>query len=208
MDIYSIIERLRPHCLPILVGLAGMIFLIYGFGLIVQPRPEEAAMQFEANTAKSEAKPTMVKKQITIDIEGAVQKPGVYQFSSEARVQDVLLAAGGLASNADREKIAKGLNLASKVPDGGKIYIPTVGDPAGSAMAGAVSGDAVLGASTGTTNLNTATAKELDSLPGVGEVTAQKIINNRPYSASDDLVSKKVVSQKVYSQIKDKVTAY
>lgn len=56
-------------------------------------------------------------------------------------------------------------------------------------------------------NVNTATSSELDALPGVGPVTAGKIIINRPYRSVDELLSKNAVSSKVFSQIKDKVTA-
>jgi competence protein ComEA len=210
VDINSIIERFRPHWLPIMVGIAGLFFLIYGLHVIATPKTDKSAIHFESENTKPEAKPMIAEKRITVDVEGAVQKPGVYSLPTEARVQDALLIAGGLASNADHDRVAKSLNLAAKVTDGGKIYIPFEGDPsAGLGSLGTDSGsNTVLGASVGTINLNTATASELDSLPGVGEVTAQKIINNRPYGASDDLVAKKVVSQKIYSQLKDKVTVY
>jgi competence protein ComEA len=59
-----------------------------------------------------------------------------------------------------------------------------------------------------TVNINTASESELDTLPGVGNVTAGKIISNRPYNALDELLSKKVVNTGVFEQIKDKITIY
>jgi competence protein ComEA len=57
-------------------------------------------------------------------------------------------------------------------------------------------------------NINSASAKELDSLPGIGPVYAQNIIDHRPYSTVDDLVSKKVVSAGLLNKIKDKISVY
>jgi competence protein ComEA len=70
------------------------------------------------------------------------------------------------------------------------------------------SSGSVQGSSTGSVNINQATEEELDALPGVGPVTAQKIISNRPYQSVDDLVSKKAVGQSVFSKIKDQVRVY
>jgi competence protein ComEA len=208
MELYSIIERLKPHWLPLLIGVLGLGFLVYGMVALQMPQEETEKIQFEAGSVKAEAiNPTNSPKTITVDIEGAVQKPGVYSLPVDSRVQDAITAAGGLSTDADLAKVSRGLNLASKLPDGGKIYIPALGEE-GTVVSGGVSTDLVLGASSGTINLNTASLKELDTLPGVGEVTAQKIINNRPYSASGDLITKKVVSQKVFEQIKEKVSVY
>ena len=69
-------------------------------------------------------------------------------------------------------------------------------------------GNGVLCAETKMVNINTASETELDALPGVGPVTAQKIISNRPYQKIDDLVSKKAVGASVFSKIKDQISIY
>lgn len=207
----SILEKLKPHWFAIALGMAGVMFLVYGLTTLSTPKDTKGEITFEAasdsrSQAAVSAETREEEKTITVDIEGAVEKPGVYDLPAEARVQDALIAAGGMSKDADREKVSKGLNLAAKLTDGGKIYIPLVGE---STLVS--SGQVVLGSeasSAGTININTASASELDKLSGVGQVTAEKIMSNRPYTAIEELVSKKVVSQKVFEQIKGNITVY
>lgn len=209
MDYSALLERLKPHFLPITLGLAGAIFLLFGFVALVNPQDKEGEITFEAASTKANtgfASENQVSKTLTVDVAGAVENPGVYKLSSDARVQDALIAAGGMSSEADREFVAKNLNLAAKVTDGGKVYIPVVGE---TPPRQGLEGQAVAGVSTsGLININTASASELDKLQGVGPVTAEKIISNRPYGSIEELVSKKVVGQKVFEGIKDKISAY
>ena len=94
----------------------------------------------------------------------------------------------------------------TKLVDAEKIYIPVVGD---NAQINSIGGQdaSVLGsatsASTGLINLNTATEQDLDNLPSVGTITAQKIISARLFASLDDLVSRKVITKKVIDKIKD-----
>ena len=102
---------------------------------------------------------------------GAVVSPGLYKVAAGARVADVLNAAGGPTPDADLDQ----LNLALKVSDGDRVYVPRKGEspPPGVATAGGASGaDAPV-------NLNTATLEQLDALPGVGPTTAQAILDYR-----------------------------
>lgn len=143
-----------------------------------------------------------------VEVVGAVEKPGVYTLSGENRVEDALVAAGGLSADADREWVEKTLNRAAKVTDGQKIFIPRVGETAplrqGFEGQGEVSGVSV----NGLININSASLKELDSLPGIGPVYGQNIIDHRPYSAVEELVSKGAIKQSVYEKIKDKISVY
>lgn len=123
-------------------------------------------------------------------------KPGVYEVSADSRVNDAVVAAGGLSADADRGRV----NLAAKIVDGQKVFIPKVGEASSFAEAG------TLGASTALINVNSASQAELEKLPGIGPVTAQKIINLRPYNGVSELLSKKAVSTSVYDKIKDLVT--
>jgi len=210
MENSSLFERLRSNWLPITLGVAGLFFLGYGLFSLTASKKDKPDILFEAasDQAHTAAVSKAPEKRLAVDVEGAVEKPGVYDLPSDARVQDALIAAGGMSRDADRAQIAKSLNLAAKVIDGGKIYIPRAGDPV-LASGSSADGSGVLGAETSSTiNINTASAKDLDSLPGIGEVTAQKIISNRPYGSVDELLSKKVVSSKVFSEIKEKVSVY
>jgi competence protein ComEA len=140
--------------------------------------------------------------EIWVDVQGGVVRPGVYSLREGDRVKDALIAAGGLGGQADREAVAKYINLAEKIKDGTKLYIPVLGE---SEQENREDGQ-VQGLSTGRVNINTATKSELDQLKGVGEARAQTIIEGRPYQTIDEV--KKVLPSNVYEQIKDMITVY
>lgn len=133
---------------------------------------------------------------IYVDVAGAVQNPGIFKLAADARINDAISAAGGLSQEADRTWVEQTLNLAAKVSDGDKLFIPAIGESAAKA---AVS-DKI--------NINTASASKLDTLYGVGPATAQKIIDGRPYAKIEDLVAKKAVTQTVFDRIKDEISVY
>jgi len=136
---------------------------------------------------------------IVIDVSGAVAVPGVYELWEGARVEEAIASAGGWAADVDTEWVDRYLNRSRKLADGEKIYIPKVKFPS---FAEATEGKQ------SKININTAGAGELDTLPGIGPVTAGKIITGRPYSTTEELVTKKVVTNKVWEQIKDLVSVW
>lgn len=205
MEIKEIIEgylpKIREHYLPLLLMALGFVLLSGGliYSLNANSGKPSDDIQFESGET---VKDKNIEQKITIDVEGAVINPGIYSLSSSSRIKDALIAAGGLSSGADREWMEKNLNLALKLSDSAKIYIPRIGDPsAGSGQEGVVSVSGLI-------NINSASSSELDSLPGIGPITAQKIIDNRPYSSIEDLKSKKIVGQSVFDKIKDKIGVY
>lgn len=206
----TIIAFLKEHKYAVLLGLVGLGFLGTGIFSLVVPAQEEALSFQSSETRPAPVKETKVEKHVIVDVSGAVNKPGVYELASTSRVQDAIAAAGGFSSQADTTKIAQSLNLAAPLTDGAKLYVPTVGEQmtASAGVSGKDSGTAVLGDSTGMININTADEAMLDSLPGVGKVTAGKIIANRPYGAIDDLLAKKVVGKAVLEKIRGEVTVY
>ena len=121
-------------------------------------------------------------KELVVDVTGAVRRPGLYRLSEGARVADALRRAGGATRHADVSLV----NLAQLVADGEQVVVPRRGAAAAVAAAGAAGG-----AATGPVHLNSATADELDALPGVGPVTAEKIIDYRTkhgaFSSVDEL---------------------
>ncbi|MBI4097341.1 MAG: ComEA family DNA-binding protein [Candidatus Levybacteria bacterium] len=208
MDTDELIDRLaailKRHTLPLVIATLGLISLGYGMISFLQTKTEndivfEKADREEAPSMKSAAS-------IMVDVQGAVERPGVYALTRDARVQDGLIAAGGMTRDANRAFVAKTINLAAKVADGAKIYIPfekemeVMSTTHSSLRSSGQAGSAV--------NINTAALTELDSLPGIGQVTGQKIIDNRPYASLDELQSKKVVSKSVFEKIKDKIAVY
>ena len=110
---------------------------------------------------------------------------------------------------ADKNWIAKNINQAQKLIDGVKIYIPqkteTNQELTQNNSLNALKTSSNL---TQLININTATAMVLDQLPGIGEVTTQKIVDHRPYKSIDELLNNKVVNKSVFEKIKDKITAF
>lgn len=216
MNLSNLQEKFAPFWIPIVLGVIGLGFLSYGLIGSVSHKVDIPDILSDGSSTVADSEVAGIKEkgpEITIDVEGAVLKPGVYKLSKDARIQDALIAAGGLSEKADRDKVAKGLNLATKVVDGGKIYIPLLGDTALilSGNASSVQTTSLTTGqdqtnSTGLININTASSTQLDSLPGIGPVTSAKIISNRPYANIEELTSKKAVSVSVFEKIKDKIT--
>lgn len=150
---------------------------------------------------------------LVIDVSGSVEKPGIYELADGSRIEDALIAAGGISGDASREWMEKMINRAAKLSDGQKIYIPSVDEQTvvlsakdGSGGLG-VPGDSS-GRVGGLININTASLELLDTLSGIGPVYAQKIIEYRPYSNTEDLVTKQVLSKNLYEKIKHLLTVY
>lgn len=195
-------EILKKNLLPIALGLVGLILL--GVGLIYSINsPTTGSGQEDNIIFESGLKEIKQAPQIVVDVSGAVVSPGVYTLDLGSRVKDALISASGLSSDANRDWVSKNLNLASKLNDGSKIYIPSKGEVSlrETNSAGVVS-------TSGLININSASPSELDGLPGIGPATAQKIIDNRPYASIEDLTSKKVVSSKIFEKIKDRINVY
>ncbi len=188
---------LSSYRIPIILGALGLVFLCAGLfvGAWQQPKqPIEISSQTDNETAKSSVK-------IVVDIAGAVAHPNVYYLDASSRVIDALVASGGLSGEADREWITKNLNLSAKLTDGTKLYIPKTGESGFQNSGGVVNG----AKTTGQIGLNSASISELDTLPGIGPVTAQKIVDGRPYQSIEELRTKKVVTSSVFEKIKDMV---
>ena len=187
----EVIERFK---MPIALSLVGVVLILGGI------------FASSITTKKTFPKESMVEAErlISVDVSGAVQKPGVYQLKMGARIEEAISAAGGFTQTANGEYISKYLNMAQKLSDGAKVYVPVVGE---SGPVGQTTGS-VSGINSSKVNINNATQAQLEALPGIGPVTASKIISDRPYQSIDDLLSKKIVSKAVFEKIKDSLTLY
>ena len=120
---------------------------------------------------------------LVVDVAGAVRRPGLYRLPSGSRIADAVARAGGMS----RRAAAASVNLAAPLADGEQVLVPSLAG--GTAGTGAAAGGAASPAAP--VDLNSATVEQLDALPGVGPVTAQKIVDYRtehgPYSSVDDL---------------------
>ncbi|MFH1536219.1 MAG: helix-hairpin-helix domain-containing protein [Patescibacteria group bacterium] len=208
MDFQSLLDKYKPlfkkYWLPLVLASLGMIFFIYGLIVLIGSSNSSSDVILEsANQIQSGVSTN--GKEIVIDIEGAVSKPGVYNLPLNSRFQDALVASGGLAKDANRTWVEQNLNLAQPLKDGVKIYIPKIGDDG---QAGSSATVLNVSSSIDSISINSASEGELDNLPGIGPVTAQKIINNRPYNSIEDLLTKKVVGEKIFGQIRERITVY
>ncbi len=148
---------------------------------------------------------------LVVDVAGAVARPGVYRLPQGSRVSDAVAAAGGFGPRVDAAAAAR-LNLASLLRDGQQVLVPSRDGPA-SGAGGPSSNPGSQGAPSVAPaqpiDLNAATAAELDALPGIGPVTAGKIIASRaesPFTSVDDLRTRKLVGESVFAKLGDLVT--
>lgn len=140
---------------------------------------------------------------IFVDIGGAVKNPGVYQVSDDTRLFQVIEMAGGLSEEADADHV----NRASFVEDGQKIIIPVKGSENNDGLTSADT--APSSADTRLININTASADELKSLSGIGDVTAEKIIeyrSSKAFKSKEDIMSVDGIGSKTFEKIQDDIT--
>jgi len=148
--------------------------------------------------------------EITVEIAGEIVSPGVYKLPGGSRVEDLLIAAGGFSAGADRDGVEKYLNRAAKLFDGQKVYVASQSEVSSAKNSDYIKeSQPVLGVNqSGLTNINTASLSELDKLPGIGPVYGQSIIDHRPYSNVEELLSKEALKKSVYEKIKNVVSVY
>lgn len=144
---------------------------------------------------------------VLVHLLGAVERPGLYELRAGDRAVDAVAAAGGLTADAD----PAALNLARPLVDGEQIIVPRLGEAAPSGSAdGSSGGGAAPSDGGGLVNLNTADAAALDTLPGVGPATAQRILDwreqNGRFTAVDDLLSVSGIGPKTFAEIEPLVT--
>jgi len=165
-------------------------------GTVVGPDPSDAIGLVEGGG------------ELVVEVAGAVIRPGVYHLPAGSRVGDAVAAAGGFSP---RVAIAGpgALNLAAALHDGERIVVPSRDDPSvGSPGTGSGSGAGGTGGE-GQIDLNAASQSELESLPGIGPVTAGKILASRadaPFQSVDDLRARGLVGEATFEKIRDLVT--
>ena len=200
------LQKYRYHILLILLGLVliggGFIFLKKSFGV---PSTKVEILQ-SAQSIEGDG-------EITAEISGAVINPGVYKLKNGSRIDDLLITAGGFSEDADRVWAGKYLNRAAKLTDGQKVYVISLSEQSESSSAKSGGGYQTISSNFSSDsnkfiNINSASVSELDSLSGIGPVYAQKIVEHRPYSKTEDLVTSGIITQTLYEKIKNSITTY
>ena len=190
--------RYRPY----LAMLALFIVVLAGTIFFLRRSEPPAAVTIVTATPRATATPVS----ISVDVRGAVNKPGVYTLPLGSRVQDALTLAGDVTSNAD----TRPLNLARKLNDGEQVSVPVIGEVPPTSLPSSGRGSAsstptkIPGA---TININTATLAELDTLPGIGPAIAQRIIDyrtqNGDFKTVEDVKKVRGIGDALFNQIKN-----
>ena len=203
-------ERLAALSRAELVGLVLlMVVLLGGAGLwYVRSLPKPVQVRAEPGIPSvptpgpSAASPSLAV--LLVDVAGWVRDPGVYEFAAGARIVDAIEAAGGARPGAALEL----LNLAAPLVDGTQVLVVKAGQAP--AVAPAPGGGPAPGTAGGLVNLNTAGAVELEALPGIGEVIAQRIVDHRtangPFSSVDELLEVSGIGEAILGSIRELVT--
>jgi len=170
------------------------------------------ALASSAPTASWSPTASTTPAEVVVYVCGAVRRPGVYHLGADARVADLLEAAGGASAKAELQ----GVNLAARLTDGEQVVVPKEGAPvvAGATGAGATGSGGATGSAGGTASapvdLNTATLEQLDALPGIGPATAQKIIDYRTanggFKTVDDLKNVSGIGDAKFADLQPLVT--
>ena len=216
--------RARLHLsgarLPVLVGVTAVAIVVMvcagrllldaasseGFAVVQPGDAEQAAGDGDAGAAADAGASQAAPAPLRVHVGGAVAAPGVYDLAEGARVLDAVEAAGGFAEGAARDA----LNLARAVSDGEQVVVPSEADIAAQEAASAGAGaSAAAGGAGGKVNINTASAAQLDTLPGVGASTAEKIVADReangPFKTIEDLKRVSGIGDKKFAALADAI---
>ena len=192
--------------------LAVIVIILVGRGMMASSMKEKVMVTNAVNTTRVEETTTMMPQNCYVDIKGEVLRPGVYEFSCESRIQEVIKKAGGFTEEADEIKI----NLAQKISDQMQIIVPNLnskqegGVTEGNSEKGNLSNTTPSNLKQGTVNINTATLEELQTIKGIGKKKAEAILQYRKehgaFRTKEDLLQVKGIGKKALEAIESQVT--
>lgn len=191
--------------------LAVIVIILVGRGMMASSMKEKVMVTNAVNTTRVEETTTIMPQNCYVDIKGEVLRPGVYEFSCESRMQEVIKKAGGFTEEADETKI----NLAQKITDQMQIIVPNVhskqedGLTEGNSEKGSSTNTSVSNSKQGTININTATLEELQIIKGIGKKKAEAILQYRKehgaFRTKEDLLQVKGIGKKALEAIESQV---
>lgn len=192
--------------------LAVIVIILVGRGMMASPTKEKVMVTNAVNTTRVEETTTMIPQNCYVDIKGEVLRPGVYEFSCESRIQEVIKKAGGFTEEADETKI----NLAQKITDQMQMIVPNLhskqegGVTEGNSEKGNTSNTTPSNSKQGTVNINTATLEELQTIKGIGKKKAEAILQYRKehgaFRTKEELLQVKGIGKKALEAIESQVT--
>jgi competence protein ComEA len=190
----------------VFVGVAFASFAGRSGSVVIANRAQDPGV---AATASGQPAAVAPGDPVVVDVEGAVVLPGLLHVPAGSRVGDAIVAAGGYSSAVDLDASAAQLNLAAVVSDGDKVHVPSLSERVALAAASPVADAGSAVGAGALIDLNHADQAALESLPGIGPVTATKIITARssqPFASLDDAATRKVLSASVVEQIRPLAT--
>lgn len=205
-------ERLATLSRAELAGLVVLLALLLGgaglWYVRSLPRPVQvrAAPAPVAVPAPGPGSASPSPNVLLVDVAGWVRRPGVYEFREGTRIVDAIEAAGGARPGAALEL----LNLAAPLVDGTQVLVVKTGAAPAAPVPGAQALPGAAGAPGGLVNVNTASATELEALPGIGEVIAQRIVDHRtangPFASVEELLEVSGIGEAILGSIRELVT--
>ena len=187
----------------LLLAAAGSLALILLAGRFVLGAGTTTVAPLPPPPAESAGVTGLPAARVVVDVVGAVRRPGLYRLEQGTRIADAVARAGGATGKADLWMV----NLAAPLADGEQVVVPRRGTAAAAAGGGAAGAGPA--PTTGPLQLSTATLDELDSLPGIGPVTAQKILDYRAkhgaFTSVDELDAVPGIGPSRMDQLRDLV---
>lgn len=195
------LANLPARRIVVAVAVLAAVALVGGYGVSMRSRPKPVRVALGSPQPSAPAGSASASG-FYVHVAGAVHRPGLYRMPPGSRVDDAIRLAGGATADADLNS----LNLATKVKDGDKVLVPQRGQSQGAGEAAAAGGPS----QTQQINLNTATAEQLDALPGIGPALAQRIVAYREqhggFRTVDELQKVPGIGPAKFEQVKDLVT--
>lgn len=208
-NIKKIRKKIKKYLVEIVILTIALIIAVISLIIFLKSQEDSSSSIISQKTENQ----SLTK--IYVDVSGSVNKPDLYEATNNTRLKELIQRAGGLSDSADKDFFSRNFNLARIVIDQEKIYIPSIWEvqngyftespqtlnylyPLVNNQQSLINNNLI--------NINSASIEELDTLPGVGKITAQKIIDNRPFKALEELIDKKIINKSVFENIKNLIT--
>ncbi len=185
----------------VFLSVVGLVVFYVIYTILKRPEPASPPLMITLQPRPTAEPATPTPATIDVYVSGAVNKPDVYTLPVDSIVKDAIVAAGGATADADLERI----NLAAHLADQMQVDVPRQGEAVPSSLNGSTPN-----AATEKIDINTASAEELDKLPGIGPAIAKAIIDyrtqNGPFKTIETINDVKGIGDALFEKIKDQIT--